>query len=77
MNAKFNKSPVLRHTSNTMTTSIIISVILIVAAFNIIAVAQTVEDSVSVYEFVEAYQQTINTHDPVALAAFFTEDADF
>lgn len=76
MNAKFNKSSVLQHVSNTMTTPIIIAIILIVA-FNVIANAQTVEDSASVYEFVEAYQNTINTHDPVALAAFFTEDADF
>ena len=45
-------------------------------AFSITIMAQTVEDSVSVYKFVEAYQQTINTHDPVALAAFFTDDAD-
>lgn len=39
--------------------------------------AQTPEDSASVSEFVEAYQHTFNTHDPSALAAFFTEDADF
>ena len=40
------------------------------------AAAQTVEDSVSVYEFVEAYQNTINNRDPEALAAFFAGDAD-
>ena len=71
MNAKFNETSVLRHISNTMITSI-----LIVVAFNVIAGAQTVEDSASVYEFVEEYQHTINTHDPAALAAFFTDDAD-
>ena len=53
-----------------------ITSILIVVAFNVIAGAQTVEDSASVYEFVEEYQHTINTHDPAALAAFFTDDAD-
>jgi len=60
-----------------MTTSIIISIILIVGAFNVIAEAQTVEDSASVYEFVEAYKHTFNTRDAAALSEFFTEDADF
>jgi uncharacterized protein (TIGR02246 family) len=47
-----------------------------VAGFSSTLVAQTVEDSASVYEFIEAYQHTINTHDAAALGAFFTEDAD-
>ena len=51
-------------------------IIIVTAGFSSMAVAQTVEDSASVYEFVEAYQHTINTHDPVTLAAFFTDDAD-
>ena len=52
-------------------------IIIVTAGFSSMAVAQTVADSASVYEFVEAYQHTFNTHDPAALAAFFTEDADF
>ncbi len=76
MNAKFNESSVLLHISNSMTTSIIISIILIVAACNVMAEAQTVEDSASVYEFVEAYQDTLNTRNAEATAAFYTEDAD-
>ena len=46
------------------------------AGFSSMTVAQTVEDSASVYEFVEAYERTISTHNPAALGAFFTEDAD-
>jgi steroid delta-isomerase-like uncharacterized protein/uncharacterized protein (TIGR02246 family) len=52
-------------------------IIIVTAGFSSMVAAQTVGDSASVYEFVEAYQRTINTHDPAALAAFFTEDADF
>ena len=67
----------LKHASIVTRVTIIIAAGVFTAGFSSIAVAQTVEDSVSVYEFVDAYQQTIRTHDPVALAAFFTEDADF
>jgi uncharacterized protein (TIGR02246 family) len=38
--------------------------------------AQTPADSVAVRAFVEAYRTTWNEHDPSALAAFFTTDAD-
>jgi uncharacterized protein (TIGR02246 family) len=62
----------------TKTTSGVLFFILltILPMFSITIMAQTVDDSASVYKFVEAYQHTINTHDPAALAAFFTEDAD-
>ena len=46
------------------------------SVFSISVMAQTAEDTSSVYKFVEAYQQTISTHDPAALTEFFTEDAD-
>jgi uncharacterized protein (TIGR02246 family) len=52
------------------------TIIFFIPEFTGTTAAQTGEDSASVYKFVEAYQHTINTHDPVALAAFFTEDAD-
>jgi uncharacterized protein (TIGR02246 family) len=38
--------------------------------------AQVVADSASVREYVETYQTAFNTHDPTAVAAFFSEDAD-
>jgi uncharacterized protein (TIGR02246 family) len=38
--------------------------------------AQTAEDSVAVRAQVEAYGRAWDTHDPSALGAFFTEDAD-
>lgn len=59
------------------TISIIIVIIQIVADFANMAIAQTIEDSASVYKFVEAYQQTFNTRDAAALSHFFTENADF
>ncbi len=49
----------------------------LLSVFSITTMAQTIGDSASVYEFVEAYQHTFSTHDPAALAEFFTEDADF
>ena len=59
------------------TTALIIALHVFISGFSSMVVAQTVEDSASVFEFVEAYQNTFNTHDPAALAAFFMEDADF
>jgi uncharacterized protein (TIGR02246 family) len=38
--------------------------------------AQATEDSLAVRALVEAYRNTWNGHNPAALAAFFTEDAD-
>lgn len=60
----------------TMTT-ILIAAGVCTAGFPGTAEARTAGDSVSVYQFVEAYQRTFNTRDPAALAAFFTSDADF
>jgi uncharacterized protein (TIGR02246 family) len=71
-----NLSSVFRKVSVIKTAVSIIIISLIVTAFTSIAVAQTVEDSISVYKLIEAYQQTFNTRDPAALAEFFTEDAD-
>jgi len=39
--------------------------------------AQTVDDSVAVAGRIDAYRIVWNTHDPSALAAIFTKDADF
>lgn len=42
-----------------------------------VAAAQDVDDSATIRARIEAYRSVWNTHDPSALAAFFTEDADF
>jgi uncharacterized protein (TIGR02246 family) len=77
MSTKSNEgSSVLQYISITKVATRVMTISLIFAIFNGLVAAQTVEDSASVYKFVEEYQQTINTHDPGALAAFFTEDAD-
>ncbi len=39
--------------------------------------AQTVEDSVAIRARIEAYRTAWDTHDPAAVGAFFTDDADF
>ena len=57
--------------------SVVTMVLLIITMFSCIAKAQTVDDSASVYKFVEAYQHTFNTRNPIAFSEFFTEDADF
>lgn len=41
-----------------------------------VARAQVVADSADLLEYVEAYQSALDTRDPVAVAAFFSEDAD-
>lgn len=41
-----------------------------------VATAQGAADSAALQERVEAYQSAWNTHDPAAVAAFFSEDAD-
>ena len=66
----------LRYVSIITKVASIIAIALIISALTNIAMAQTIGDSASVYKFVEEYQQTINTRDPVALATFFTDDAD-
>ena len=42
-----------------------------------VAAAQDVDNSATIRARIEAYRNVWNTHDPSALAAFFTEDADF
>jgi len=77
MSAKFNTtSSMLRFESRLTRAVIIITTGFFAAGYSSTAASQTFEDSASVYEFVEAYQRTISTHNPVALGAFFTEDAN-
>jgi uncharacterized protein (TIGR02246 family) len=77
MNAKLNLSSSIFRFMSTVTKGVITIVAsVLTAGFLSMAVAQTVEDSASVYEFVEAYQNTLNTRNAKATAAFFTEDAD-
>ena len=42
-----------------------------------VVAAQDVDGSATIRARIEAYRNVWNTHDPSALAAFFTEDADF
>jgi len=56
--------------------SAMIMAVTIIAAFPSFIGAQTDEDSATVRAQVVKYQSVWNTHDPTALAAFFTEDAD-
>lgn len=78
MNEKFSRlSSTLNFVGAIKTIALIIALHVFITGFFSMVVAQTGEDSASVYEFVEAYQHTFNTHDPEALAAFFMEDADF
>lgn len=41
-----------------------------------VVMAQAVEDSATLHEYVETYQNAMSTHDPTVVAAFFSEDAD-
>ena len=78
MSAKSNRRlSILKLLSILFESEIIVIICAFITGFSNIAAAQTVEDSASVYKFIEAYQQTFNTRDPAALAEFFTEDADF
>ncbi len=72
----YEGSSVLQYISITKAVTRVMTICLIIGIFNGLVAAQTDEDSASVYEFVEEYHHTINTHDPGALAALFTEDAD-
>ena len=69
--------PVLNPVNVIAITAKIISACVIIVMFPRTTDAQTTEDTASVYEFVKSYQHTIKTHDPWAIAAFFTNDADF
>lgn len=78
MSTKLTMSSSMLNFVNIVTrASIIIATGVFTTGFPGMSVAQTVEDSASVYDFFEAYQHTINSRDPAALAALFTEDADF
>ena len=58
-------------------TEVIITAIVFFAVFPCTIAAETYEDSTSVYEQIDRYKVIWNTHDAAALAALFTEDADF
>ncbi len=78
MSKKFSKpSSKLKLVGAINMTALIIALIVFTTSFSGMAVAQTDEDSAAVRRQFEAYERTFNTHDPVALSKFFTEDADF
>lgn len=54
----------------------IIATSVFTAGFPRVAAAQVGDDSTAIRAQVEAYEKVFNTHDPSALAAFFTDDAD-
>ena len=72
MNATINRS-----SSNFKFASVLILAISIITTFAGVAVAQNDKDSATVLALVEKYQKAWDTHDQSAVAAFFTEDADF
>ena len=55
----------------------IIAVNIILLASSVKLSAQSEKDSVALKDFIDMYQRIYNTHDPVAFAKFYTEDADF
>jgi uncharacterized protein (TIGR02246 family) len=54
----------------------IVALTVVATAVPGVVTAQGVADSAHLHEFVETYQTVLNTHDPTAVAAFFSEDAD-
>ena len=54
----------------------IVATSIVVAALPGAATAQTTAETAALRQRVEAHQSAWNTHDPTALAAFFSEDAD-
>ena len=70
------KSSIINRLATCINTFVVSTIILFTSAFICTTVAQTVEDSTTLHELVEAYQQTFNTRDAAALSKFFTEDAD-
>jgi len=70
-------SSTLKFVSSVTMVAIIISAIVFTAGFSSMTVAQTAEDSAGVRGQFKEYERTFNTRNPAALAAFFTEDADF
>lgn len=54
----------------------IVAATLVATAVPALGNAQVVTDSAGLLEYVETYQTAWNTHDPVAVAAFFSDDAD-
>ena len=56
--------------------AVICSMSLFATAPTGVARAQVIADSADLLQFVESYQTAFDTRDPVAVAAFFSEDAD-
>ena len=54
----------------------IVATTLLIATVTGPASAQVVTDSAGLLDYVDAYQTALNTHDPAAVAAFFSDDAD-
>jgi ketosteroid isomerase-like protein len=54
----------------------IIALSIVATALPGVVMAQVVADSAALHEYVERYQHAMSTHDPTAVAAFFSEDAD-
>jgi uncharacterized protein (TIGR02246 family) len=78
MSEKFGrKSSRPRLTSIGFKVLTIIAASIIISAFLSLLDAQTIEDSAAVRRQFAEYTHTFNTRNPTALAAFFTEDADF
>jgi uncharacterized protein (TIGR02246 family) len=50
--------------------------ILVLVSAGIVRVQPARSDEAEARTFVEAYQNALNSHDPSAIAAFFTQDAD-
>jgi uncharacterized protein (TIGR02246 family) len=67
---------ILKFVSIVTWTVTIITTIIFTTGFYSTTAAQAVQDTSSLYEFVKAYQNTLNTRNAEATAAFFTEDAD-
>lgn len=55
----------------------IMAVSLILVPSSAKLMAQTEKDSVAIQDFINMYTHAYNTHDPTAIAKFYTKDADF
>jgi len=54
----------------------VLALTIVATALPGVVTAQAVADSSALREYVEAYENAMSTHDPTAVAAFFSEDAD-
>ena len=72
-----NRSSILRLAGLVVVSATAVAASAFMPGLSRVAAAQDVDDSATIRARVEAYRGTWNTHDASALAAFFTEDADF